>query len=307
MSVTSKTKASLKINFAQTGGQPGLGGDGRSAAKLRPQRMTVFPKDIRKPDFEDRFETLEAGLDQLAESMKAHATETADGVGNFQPIIIVGAQPPYVLVAGRRRYLAAQRSGLPLAAERYSSMPEEYQRQLRYMENSPEGRNNYSPAELIANVVKEHEAGATIEWLGRAFVRSKSMIDKYVRVGRDKVLRDELRLGLPLTRALALVNEHGEKAGEVAKATREERGDLAHQPAKAGRKAAAVKVSGGANAKVEGRSPLALKYVEGKTLKIAVDLKRLNSRKDKEKLRGFLLEAIQRLESDISGAGRTHE
>src|SRR5665213_3671162 len=134
------------------------------------------------------------------------------------PSIVVGAMPPYILVAGRRRYLAAQRSGLALAAERYSSMPEAYQRQLRYMENSPEGRNNYSSAELIANITKEQEAGATIEWLARAFVRSKSTVDKYLRVGRDKVLREELRLGLPLTRALALVNDHGDKAGEVAKA-----------------------------------------------------------------------------------------
>jgi len=261
-------------------------------------RMTVFPKDIREPDYNDRFETLEAGLDQLAESMKAHAEHTADGVGNFQPIIVVGAMPPYILVAGRRRYLAAQRSGLALAAERYSSMPEAYQRQLRYMENSPEGRNNYSSAELIANITKEQEAGATIEWLARAFVRSKSTVDKYLRVGRDKVLREELRLGLPLTRALALVNDHGDKAGEVAKAAREERGEVAHEAVKVGRKAGTAPNAGSLGATVL-RSPLALNYVEGKTLKINVDLKRLNSLEDKEKLRGFLQEALSRINEEI--------
>lgn len=292
---TSRSKASLKINFAPTGGQQGLDQDG-PAVKFRSQRMTVFPKDILAPDFDDRFETLEQGLDQLAESMKEHAKQTADGVGNFQPIIVVGAMPPYVLVAGRRRYLAAQRNGLALAAERYSSMPEDYRRQLRYMENSPEGRNNYSPAELIANVAKEQAAGASIKWLSRAFVRSTSTIEKYLRVGRDKVLQEELRLGLPLTRALALVNDHNEKAGEVAKATREERGDVIHKSAKPGRKAAA----GASTAASAGRSPLAMNYVEGKTLRIVVELKRLTSPEDMEKLRDFLRETLQRIDGMIT-------
>lgn len=290
---SSRSKSSLKINFAPTGGQQFPEQDG-PAVKFRSQRMTVYPKDIQPPDFEDRFETLEPGLDQLAESMKQHATQTSDGVGNFQPIIIVGAMPPYVLIAGRRRYLAAQRNNLALAAERYSSMPEEYRRQLRYMENSPEGRNNYSPAELIANVTKEQEAGASVEWLSRAFVRSVSTIEKYLRVGRDKTLREELRLGLPLTRALALVNDHGEKAGAVAMADREGRGDSVHQSVKPGRKAAAEGAAGA------GRSALALNYVEGKRLRIVVDLKRLTSPEDKERLRDFLREALQRIDGSIS-------
>ena len=293
-SPSARSKASLKINFGSTGGQQGLDQEGPTA-KFRSQRMTVFPKDIQAPDFDDRFETLEAGLDQLAESMKEHAKQTADGVGNFQPIIVVGAMPPYVLIAGRRRYLAAQRNGLALAAERYSSMPEDYRRQLRYMENSPEGRNNYSPAELIANVAKEHAAGASIEWLSRAFVRSASAIEKYLRVGRDKTLQEELRLGLPLTRALALVNDHSEKAGEVAQAMREERGEAIHQPSKPGRKAA----SSGNEGVTAGRSPLTLNFVEGKSLRIVVDLKRLTSLEDKEKLRGFLKEALQRIDSTL--------
>jgi ParB-like chromosome segregation protein Spo0J len=297
--MTPPKRASLKISFGgQHVGLPGNGGDGPAAVKMRPQRIIVDPKEVQEPDFEDRTESLKEGLEDLAGMMKDHAELSAENVGNFAPIVVVGIAPPYTLIAGRRRLLAARMHGLRLAAERYSSMPEEYQLLLRYAENA--GRNSYTDNELIANVTKERANGKTVEWLSKAFVRSVSTVEKYLRVGQDEVLRGEMKRGLSLRRALDLVKQHGDAAGQAAKESRETAGADRHEPIRSGRKGEGDQAAGGAKDK----PPVTMSFVDGKVFAVKADLARLTDVKDKEALHKFLSDYRKKLGAEIQAENR---
>lgn len=233
---SAKPRPSLKFDPARFSvvKAPGSGPTVAADGKTRVFWTVVKPLDLQKPDFDDRQDTIEPGLAELAESMKALAATSRENVGNTAPILIVGTKAPYEIICGRRRWLAALKAGVNLGAERHEWMSDDEKLMRRYLENA--GRNGYSDTELLANVLKEDKNGKKVEWLAQTFAKTRSTIEKYLRVGRNEALFAEMKRGLPLGRALDLVAKHGDQAGAKAKEMRDEQGQDRHQKAKPGRK-----------------------------------------------------------------------
>jgi ParB/RepB/Spo0J family partition protein len=175
-----------------------------------------------EPDISDREESLKADWDEFLESIRATAKISQQGAGNHTAVIVVGVQAPFEIVAGRRRWLACKELNLPVEVKLYPYLNDDEKAHLRYSENFQ--RNNYTPYETVANVLKELERGKTREWLSAAFGKSIRSIDTYITIAKDLQLIEEVRRGLSLREAFRLKQDFGKDAATEAAKLRQAEG-----------------------------------------------------------------------------------
>ncbi|HTB22598.1 MAG TPA: ParB/RepB/Spo0J family partition protein [bacterium] len=206
------------INFSKMiSGKP-LQGEG-PGAKPVPQNLILRADQLREADGQDRTESLKADWDEFLASIRDTAGTSQQGAGNHTPVIAEGAQAPYEIVAGRRRYLACRELELPIDAKVYPFLSDDDKARIKYSENFQ--RNNYTLFEIIENVKKETARGKDRDWLAAAFGKSKRSIEAYIAISKDARLTEEVRLGLGRREAARLLHEFGENAATEAAKLRE--------------------------------------------------------------------------------------
>jgi ParB/RepB/Spo0J family partition protein len=271
-----------------------LQGDG-PGAKPAPQNLLLKADQLREPDSLDRTESLKADWDEFLDSIRATAGTSQQGAGNHTPIIAVGAQAPYEVVAGRRRYLACKELGLPIDAKVYPFLGDDDRARFRYSENFQ--RNNYTPYEIVANVQKELAQGRDREWLCSAFGKSLRSIAAYIAIAKDAAMTEEIRRGLSLREASRLQQEFGDDAANEA-ANLRQAGHSGAQESQSGPNPKRI-----SSKEAPSRGPLVAKVVPGTRVLVRFDEKKAEPKDfhaysqwlDKERKRiGTMTDAIAR-------------
>jgi len=255
----------LPINFSKIiSGKP-LQGDGIHSKPVF--RLLVLRADqLKEPDTSDREESLKADWDEFLASIRSTAGTSQQGTGNVTPIIAVGVQAPYEIVAGRRRYLACKELGLPIDTKVYPFLSDDEKARFKYSENFQ--RNNYTPHEIIANVRRELAQGRDREWLCGAFGKSLRSIASYISIAKDARMAEEVSRGLSLREASRLQQEFGDGAANEAAKLRQTGNSTdqeSHPSPSSKRKSAG---------EVKARSPLVTKVVPGTSVLVRFDERR---------------------------------
>jgi ParB/RepB/Spo0J family partition protein len=257
----------IPINFTDMVASKAIQGGGPDAKPV-PRQMVLKAVQLMEPDTSDREESLKADWTEFLASIQATAGTSQQGAGNFTPIIVVGAQAPFEIVAGRRRYLACRELGLPVDAKVYPFLNDEDKARFRYAENFH--RNNYTPYETIANIKRELGRGRDRTWLCAVIGKTMSSIDAYIAIAKDARLTEEVKRGLSRREASRLLHEFGKNAAVEAAKLRQADGPQeqeAHTATKAKRKAAK---------ETQGESLLVTKIVPGLSALIKFDEKNAN-------------------------------
>lgn len=193
-------------------GLSALLGDAPAAAKAD-IGITEVDIDLIDPNPEQpRTRFVEAGLEELAASIRSN--------GIVQPIVVRRQGDRYQIVAGERRWRAAQRAGLRRVPVTLRDIPDEKLLEIALIENIQ--RQELNPVEearayrkLVDNI------GFTQEELSERVGKNRSMISTAMRLLKlpDTILEmvEEERLTAGHARAL-LVVDHPQQQMEVARA-----------------------------------------------------------------------------------------
>lgn len=207
-----------RVNFGAVIGAKPLAGDGPNVLPHHTFAI-VDTAQCMEPDTSDRNTSLKADWDEFKASIAAAAAMHQRHIGNHQPIAVCGTRPPYEIVAGRRRFLACRELGLQVEAKIYPVLTPEQKLTIKFSENIE--RNNYTPAELVHNVMVETAKGFDAPTLARIFNKSLRTIQLYLQIGNDQDLVAEVKRGLGVREALRLIEEHGAGAAAAAVQLRE--------------------------------------------------------------------------------------
>lgn len=193
-------------------GLSALLGDAPAAAKAE-LGITEVDIDLIDPNPEQpRTRFVEAGLEELAASIRSN--------GIVQPIVVRRQGDRYQIVAGERRWRAAQRAGLRRVPVTLRDIPDEKLLEIALIENIQ--RQELNPVEearayrkLVDNI------GFTQEELSERVGKNRSMISTAMRLLKlpDTILEmvEEEKLTAGHARAL-LVVDHAQQQIEVARA-----------------------------------------------------------------------------------------
>jgi ParB family chromosome partitioning protein len=177
------------------GGAPSASADSENEGELRTLAVTAIVPGKYQPRhlFDD------AKLDELAASIKAQ--------GLIQPVVVreIG-KDRYELIAGERRWRAAQKAGLGEVPALVKSVPEQAVVAMALIENIQ--REDLSPleeAQALARLIEEF--GLTHERAAEAVGRSRAMVSNLLRLlDLPKPIRewlDQRKLDMGHARALA--------------------------------------------------------------------------------------------------------
>lgn len=192
---------------------------GRGLQALIPEVDLREEKDLRElathqiqpSRFQPRSEFEPEALAELAASVAAH--------GVVQPLIVRTSGDGYELVAGERRWRAAQMAGLEKVPVVIRDVPDEKMLQLALVENLQ--RENLNPLEEAAafrQLIDDHQM--TQEDLAEAVGKSRSHVANTLRLlALSNEIQEMIRKGLLSAghaRALLALQNHGERI-EVAR------------------------------------------------------------------------------------------
>ena len=170
-----------------------------------PPRQGVLEVDIDRlapSDQQPRLIIEDAKLDELAQSIKAN--------GIIQPILVRRTGAAYRIIAGERRWRAAQRAGLLKVPVIIREMPEGSERQLlelALVENLQ--RENLNPVdEALAYQRLTDEFGLTQDQIAAAVGKDRTSVANYLRLLRlPQEVRGDLASGaLSMGHARALLS-----------------------------------------------------------------------------------------------------
>lgn len=194
------------------------------SALLRDQEETAG-SDLRELDidllepnrFQPRQVFAEAKLEELAESIRAH--------GFVQPIVVRPGGKGYQIVAGERRWRAAQRLGLARVPIIVKAISDEKLLEVSLIENIQ--RENLNPIEEARAYQRlAHEFGLTQEEVAHRTGKDRSTVANFLRLlklPRDvqgMVLEEKLSMGH--ARALLALESADEQRAVAEKATAHE-------------------------------------------------------------------------------------
>jgi ParB family chromosome partitioning protein len=238
------------------GGAPSASADSENEGELRTLAVTAIVPGKYQPRhlFDD------AKLDELAASIKAQ--------GLIQPVVVreIG-KDRYELIAGERRWRAAQKAGLGEVPALVKSVPEQAVVAMALIENIQ--REDLSPleeAQALARLIEEF--GLTHERAAEAVGRSRAMVSNLLRLlDLPKPIRewlDQRKLDMGHARALAGVTPEARAVALAREAvdrewTVRELEDRAPRPAqrKPQRRRSAIPTSPRSNASSPKNSPRA--------------------------------------------------
>jgi ParB family chromosome partitioning protein len=147
------------------------GADGSNAA-----RVSVSPDEISPNPDQPRRVFDEAEIERLAKSIQQH--------GVLQPVVVrrasPGAERPYELVVGERRWRAAQRAGLEEIPVTIQDVDSRALLEIALVENVQ--RRDLNAIELAHAFRALHEAGATQEEVGRRVGLDRSTVANHLRL-----------------------------------------------------------------------------------------------------------------------------
>jgi ParB family chromosome partitioning protein len=150
---------------------------GRDPIELDIDRLVPNPQQPRMhPD--------EAGLDELAQSIQAN--------GVIQPIVVRRRREGYEIIAGERRWRAAQRAGLLRVPVTVRDVPDDRLLEFALIENIQ--RQDLNPIEeALAYRKLVGELGLTQEQVAAAVGKDRSSVANYLRLLK---LPEEVRSGV---------------------------------------------------------------------------------------------------------------
>lgn len=171
---------------------------GRGLSALIPDAATREAQvevdlDLLTPNsFQPRVQFDDARLDELAQSIKAH--------GVIQPIIVRRRGRHYEIIAGERRWRAAQRAGLLRVPVIVRDVPDEKVLEVALIENiQRENLNPIDEAKAYRRLIDEFRL--TQEDVASAVARDRSSVANYLRllnlpeIVRSEVARGSLSMG----------------------------------------------------------------------------------------------------------------
>jgi ParB family chromosome partitioning protein len=160
---------------------------------------TEIDLDLLTPNaFQPRVQFDETRLDELAASIKAH--------GVIQPIVVRRRGPTYEIIAGERRWRAAQRAGLLRVPAIVRDVPDEKLLEVALIENvQREDLNPIDEAHAYQRLSEEFHL--TQDDIAAAVGKDRSSIANYVRLLRlpDEVQADVARGALSMGHARAIL------------------------------------------------------------------------------------------------------
>lgn len=154
-----------------------IGDVGVEAKADRPRNQRRVPIEFLKPNPKNpRRQFVESELDELAASIRQH--------GVIQPIVVRpvrDATDSYEIIAGERRWRAAQRAGLTEVPTLVKSVPDHHALALALIENiQREDLNPLEEAQGIARLCEEFKL--THEQAAKAVGRSRSAVTNLLRL-----------------------------------------------------------------------------------------------------------------------------
>lgn len=171
---------------------------GRGLSALIPDAATREAQvevdlDLLTPNsFQPRVQFDDARLDELAQSIKAH--------GVIQPIIVRRRGRHYEIIAGERRWRAAQRAGLLRVPVIVRDVPDEKVLEVALIENiQRENLNPIDEAKAYRRLIDEFKL--TQEDVASAVAKDRSSVANYLRllnlpeIVRSEVARGSLSMG----------------------------------------------------------------------------------------------------------------
>lgn len=144
------------------------------AAESSSQPATLLPVDqIRRNPFQPRSEFDEDSLNELAKSIGLH--------GVLQPVLVRKTDKGYQLIAGERRWLAAQRAGLKEVPCRVMELADREVSEAAMEENlKRKDLNVLEKAQAFQDYVDRF--GCTIEELGKRLSMDRSTVSNMLRL-----------------------------------------------------------------------------------------------------------------------------
>ena len=169
------------------------------SALLKDQESTAEPDqreldvDLLEPNrFQPRQVFSEPKLEELAQSIRAH--------GFIQPIVVRRVGERYQIIAGERRWRAAQRLGLSRVPVAIKSIPEDNLLEVSLIENIQ--RENLNPIEEARAYHRlSHEFELTQEQVAQRTGKDRSTVTNFLRLLKlprevqQMVLDDQLSMG----------------------------------------------------------------------------------------------------------------
>lgn len=168
---------------ALLGGDSGTGGAG-SGGELR----TLAISQLRPGRYQPRTHMDETALDELAESIRAQ--------GLMQPILVRGDGKQFEIIAGERRWRAAQRAGLAEVPVLIKDVPDEAVAAMALIENiQRENLNAIDEAHGLQRLIQEF--GMTHDAVAQAVGKSRAAVSNLLRLlNLSKPVQDMLTAGL---------------------------------------------------------------------------------------------------------------
>ena len=173
-----------------------------------PQRPAELDLDLIVPNpRQPRMQIDERRLEELTQSVRAN--------GVIQPILVRRAGDHYEIVAGERRWRAAQRAGLLRVPVIVRDVPDSQMLQVALIENvQRDDLNPIEEAQAYRRLTDEHEMSQ--ETIATAVGKDRATVANYMRLLRLPVeVRNELASGglsMGHARALvALTDEHAQR------------------------------------------------------------------------------------------------
>ena len=174
---------------------------------------TEIDLDLLTPNaFQPRVQFDEGRLDELAQSIRAH--------GIIQPILVRRRGPTYEIIAGERRWRAAQRAGLLRVPVIVRDVPDEKLLEVALIENvQREDLNPIDEAQAYRRLSEEFHL--TQDGIAAAVGKDRSSIANYLRLLKlpEEVQADVARGALSMGHARAVLGL--EAADAQVKAARE--------------------------------------------------------------------------------------
>ena len=146
----------------------------RDAAPREPQRPSELDIDLLTPNPDQpRFQIDELKLEELAQSIRSH--------GVIQPIVVRRVHDRYEIVAGERRWRAAQRAGLLKVPITVRDIPDEQLLEVALIENiQRENLNPIEEAQAYRRLVEELHLSQ--ETIATAVGKDRATVANYMRL-----------------------------------------------------------------------------------------------------------------------------
>jgi ParB family transcriptional regulator, chromosome partitioning protein len=185
-----------------------LGGDG-GVATDKGELRTLAISQLKAGRYQPRTHFDETALDELAESIR--------GQGLMQPILVRAVGGQFEIIAGERRWRAAQRAGLSDVPVLVKDVPEEAVAAMALIENiQREDLNAIEEAHGLQRLIQEF--GMTHDVVAQSVGKSRAAVSNLLRLlNLSKPVQDMLTAGLiEMGHARALLPLHANLQRELA-------------------------------------------------------------------------------------------